>query len=81
MGTPVLECGCKSQIVLKPRKDKSGFMMGCRAYPTCTTTIWLPSTIKNATVTDEYCTKVNEKTKLFPFFFFLKYKYSKQISE
>ena len=59
MGSPVLECGCKSQIVLKAKKDNKGFLIGCRAYPACKASIWLPSSIKGATVTDEYCSKVN----------------------
>jgi ssDNA-binding Zn-finger/Zn-ribbon topoisomerase 1 len=58
MGSPSLECGCKSQIVLKAKKDNKGFLIGCRAFPACKASIWLPTSIKGATATNEYCSKV-----------------------
>ena len=61
MGSPILECGCKSQIVLKAKKDNKGFLIGCRAYPACKASIWLPSSIKSAVATEEYCSKVRRK--------------------
>ena len=34
------------------------YFIGCRSFPTCKTIIWLPSAIKEATVTNEICQTV-----------------------
>jgi DNA topoisomerase III len=58
---PVLECYCKSQMVLKSKKENKGFYIGCRGYPDCRNSIWLPNSIIEAQVTDEYCDKCKPK--------------------
>jgi hypothetical protein len=34
------------------------FYLSCRAYPTCKKTVWFPSSVLKASVTDEYCQTV-----------------------
>ncbi len=57
-GVPIVECNCQAQLVLKSKKDGKGFYLGCRTYPTCKTTLWFPSSIKEAQATDEICQNV-----------------------
>ena len=45
-------------MVLRTKKDGKGFYLGCKGYPSCNNAIWFPSSIKQATVTDEYCENV-----------------------
>jgi hypothetical protein len=44
--------------MLKTRKDNTGYYLGCRMYPDCKSSLWFPSTIKEAILTDELCDKV-----------------------
>ncbi|RNA12480.1 DNA topoisomerase 3-alpha isoform X1 [Brachionus plicatilis] len=57
----ILECSCKSNMVLRTKKDGKGFYLGCRGYPSCNNAIWFPSSIKQATATDEYCQNCHPK--------------------
>lgn len=57
-GVPILECNCQAQLVLKTKKDGKGFYLGCRTYPNCKTTIWFPSSVKDAQATDDICQNV-----------------------
>ena len=56
---PIVECGCKAQLVLRTKKDGKGFFLSCRAYPTCNVAIWLPSAVKDAQATNDYCENVS----------------------
>ena len=64
-GVPILECNCQAQLVLKTKKDGKGFYLGCRTYPNCKTTIWFPSSVKDAQATDDICQNVT----LFKYFY------------
>lgn len=55
----VFECSCKSNMVLRTKKNGKGFFLGCRGYPNCNNAIWFPSSVKQATVTDELCQNVD----------------------
>lgn len=46
-------------MVLRTKKDGKGFFLGCRGYPNCNNAIWFPSSVKQATVTDELCQNVD----------------------
>lgn len=54
------ECACKSNIVLKTKKDGNGLYLSCRSYPECRAAVWFPSGVKQATITEEYCENVNQ---------------------
>lgn len=58
---PVFECYCKSQMVLKTKKENKGFYVGCRGYPDCRNSIWLPNSIIEAQVANEYCDRCKPK--------------------
>lgn len=55
VGEPIFECSCKSQVILRKKKDGRGFYMGCRNYPTCRNSVWFPASVLNAVVTDQVC--------------------------
>lgn len=57
----VLDCACKAGIALKTKRDGSGFYLSCRSYPDCKVAVWLPNSVKQATVVDEYCQDVEQK--------------------
>jgi len=56
-GEQVLDCRCKSAMVLKKKKDKNSFYLSCRGFPNCKSSIWFPDAIVGATVLEERCEK------------------------
>ncbi|XP_065846647.1 DNA topoisomerase 3-alpha-like [Oscarella lobularis] len=49
---------CKeADMTLRTKKDGGGFIIGCGHFPNCRASIFLPSSITRATVTEESCTQ------------------------
>jgi ssDNA-binding Zn-finger/Zn-ribbon topoisomerase 1 len=44
-------------MVLRKKKEGTGYFIGCKGYPTCNSALWLPDGITNATVTSANCDK------------------------
>ena len=57
----VLDCTCKSQMVVRKRKDGSGYFLSCRSYPNCRNSVWFPSSVLDVAVTDEHCSNCMPK--------------------
>ncbi|XP_053988911.1 DNA topoisomerase 3-alpha isoform X1 [Hylaeus volcanicus] len=53
---PVFKCPkCKSNMVLKDRRQGPGKYIGCMCFPTCNNAIWFPPTVESVEVLNEVC--------------------------
>ncbi|KAM7352037.1 topoisomerase 3-alpha [Cochliomyia hominivorax] len=56
-------------MALKPKKNQTGYFIGCLNYPDCKNCIWWPDECKDPTVLDETCSKCGSDIKLIKFKF------------
>eukprot|EP01103_Thecamoeba_quadrilineata_P000936 TRINITY_DN10828_c0_g1_i1.p1 TRINITY_DN10828_c0_g1~~TRINITY_DN10828_c0_g1_i1.p1 ORF type:complete len:959 (+),score=147.26 TRINITY_DN10828_c0_g1_i1:12-2888(+) len=46
---------CRADMILKKKKDNSGYYVGCKGYPNCKNSVWLPAGLKECSVTQIVC--------------------------
>lgn len=46
---------CRSDMVLRTKKENQGFFVSCMSYPQCKNAIWFPSFIDVVKVTGDTC--------------------------
>lgn len=56
-------------MALKPKKNQTGFFIGCLNYPDCKNCVWWPDECKDPNVLDETCSKCGSEIKLIKFKF------------
>lgn len=49
---------CNSDMVLRQKKDNTGFFISCLGYPQCKNALWLPSTIQQLEIDQQTCSVV-----------------------
>lgn len=55
---------CKTNsLSIRPKKDNSGYFIGCQGYPDCKTSIWLSNSVKEISVSDVHCQKCGPSVK------------------
>ncbi|KAL9920176.1 topoisomerase 3-alpha isoform 2-T2 [Glossina fuscipes fuscipes] len=59
----------QAPLVLKAKKNQSGFFIGCLNYPDCKNVIWLPDECREPKILDENCSKCGTGIKLLKFKF------------
>ncbi|XP_030377119.1 DNA topoisomerase 3-alpha [Scaptodrosophila lebanonensis] len=59
---------CKvAPLALKPKKNQTGYFIGCLNYPDCKNVVWLPDECKEPSVLDEHCERCGANYKLLKF--------------
>ncbi|XP_023306069.2 DNA topoisomerase 3-alpha [Lucilia cuprina] len=56
-------------MALKPKKNQTGFLIGCLNFPDCKNCIWWPDECKEPHALDETCNKCGSEMKLIKFKF------------
>ncbi|XP_055594004.1 DNA topoisomerase 3-alpha [Uranotaenia lowii] len=54
---------CSQMMTLKTKKDGTSFYLGCLGFPDCKNCVWFDENIKEATGTDEICTRCGGANK------------------
>ena len=61
---PVMKCSqCKKNQMFLKKTKKGNFMIGCKGYPNCKSSIFLPDVIINATITQNSCSDCGSDVK------------------
>ncbi|KAK6635323.1 hypothetical protein RUM44_000574 [Polyplax serrata] len=66
----VMTCpSCGAPMLLKEKKNNTGYYIGCSTYPHCRHAIWLPSMVTRVEVMDETCPTCRPQSRLLKFNF------------
>ncbi|XP_062545521.1 DNA topoisomerase 3-alpha [Armigeres subalbatus] len=58
---------CTQMMALRMKKDGNGYYLGCLGFPDCRNSVWFDDNIKEASATDEICSRcggTNKKMKV-----------------
>ena len=49
---------CHSDMVLRQKRDNTGYFISCMGYPQCKSAVWMPSTVHQLEIDTQTCSVV-----------------------